>query len=67
MHMDIAHGHCMLNPFSVGTDFKHPSLTCKVDPHTERVQYIIYNGRRHITSNEAERANQDIYDDLKFN
>ena len=51
------------NPFRMGTVFARQMLTSKVDPRTERPQQN-YNGRRHGYSNEAERANQHINDDM---
>ena len=48
--------------------YRHQILMAKVDPHTEMSKIFIYICCRPGTYGryEAERANQDIYDDYKM-
>ena len=56
-----------INPYSSEIYFRRQILTSKVYPRTVRVEIIIMTVvPKHTYSNEAERANQDIYDDFKL-
>ena len=51
------------NPYSAAIDFRRQNLAS-----AHRKSKYIYNGggKKHRYSNEAERANQDVYDDFKL-
>ena len=67
MHSNMSLVDCRSNnnPFRMGAVFARQMLTSEVDPRTERHQQK-YNGHRHGYSNEAERDNQHINDDLIY-